>query len=258
MNARAPHSPSILQRILGRSAIFLGALLLGGCATGPRFSVDAINDPAAKNLKAYHIVSGDPSVPESDLRFQEARRYVETALQGRGYYPAPSPERAEIVVAVQVDIEGPIEKREVRAEPVYGRVGGGYRYVARTVPDGKGGTTTVTVPVYEPPRTEVVGYRDREYVVYTFEKTLRMDAVTGERATDGEAARQAWSVTVKNSDAEDDIREYLPYMAAAAIPYIGENSGKKQEIMITEKSPDFSYVTQNTQLTPAMEQPPES
>ena len=47
---------------------------------------------------------------------------------------------------------------------------------------------------------------------------------------------------VKNKDQSDDLRKYLPLMAAAAIEYLGENTDSQQEIKVKEGDESVSFV----------------
>ena len=55
-------------------------------------------------------------------------------------------------------------------------------------------------------------------------------------------ATQIWRVDIRYSDENSDLKRYLPIMAAAAIPYIGEKTDGLEEIVIKENDPAVSFI----------------
>ena len=106
--------------------------------------------------------------------------------------------------------------------------------------DGK--PRMITTTIYVPPRREMIGMDERMVPVTTYEKFLRLTARDTEEEDASEGSVQVWSIYVKSKDESDDLRKYLPLMAAAAIPYVGENTESQQVIKVKASDADVSFV----------------
>src|SRR5882672_4982676 len=158
-----PSTSRQLQALLAAAAL----LLWSGCATSYNVKVDAISKPdkektvataSTKELLSYLIRNKNPAVDEESLRYKEAAEYVKTALSAKGLYEAPNPQSADMIVEVDFGIDSPRTRMETSSVPIYAQVGGGVRYEQVSVAGNNGVSSTRTVPVFDPPRTELVGY----------------------------------------------------------------------------------------------------
>ena len=228
-----------IQRII---LIFITAIFLGGCASTYSFKVDAINNPEASEHQSYKIVSSNPEVNEEDLQFKEVAEYVKTTLSGKGLYEAPDIESADMIVDISYGIGEPQVDFKTYSTPVYAMVGGGYRTVSRPVvgPDGK--PRMVTTTIYIPPRKEIIGMEEQIIPITTYEKFLRMTSRENQDADESEGPVQVWSIYVKNKDESDDLRKYLPLMAAASVDYVGENTEQQQEVKIKDTDESVAFI----------------
>lgn len=196
----------------------LGLLLfMSGCAQTYRFKVDALAAPVAGETRTFAIETPRGGEGGSQLRYREAADYVERALIARGWQEAEA-DAANLLVQLEASVSNPLTETEVRSEPVYFETWGRSRYIRTPVfnEDGKV-VRYVGSYVWSPPRTYFAGYNDyaRNYTVY--EKTLTITAVTQE-------GEEAWTVTVATIDESSDLRSYIPLLAAAALPYVGETT----------------------------------
>jgi|GEM_PF-538572 len=188
-------------------------LIFGGCKqTTYTFKVDAINNQQLLgNLpESYKLVSAEINVEDQPLIFEETSDYIKTALSGKGYYEAPDPEQAEMVVAISCGVGGPqtTSFKRVR-DPVIG-------------------SSTMVEESY--------------YPVTTYEKHLRMESSDIRQLAENKRATQVWSVDIRYSDENSDLKKYIPIMAAAAIPCIGEKTNGQEEIIIKETDPAVSFI----------------
>ena len=222
----------------------LGAFLLfaGGCATRHEIKVDAISHPSPREVASYKLKTKVPPAEADSLRIQEATEFIKTALSGRGLYEAPNPDQADVVVDVDFGIESPRVRMEISSVPIYAQVGGGVRYEEVAVRDAKGNVTSRTVPVYEPPRTEMIGYRDVLTPVSIYEKYLRISASENKAVVEGRPAAEIWSVSVKSEDESKDLRKYLPILASASVDYIGKETTTEQVVRIGENDATVTFV----------------
>lgn len=209
------------------------SLLAGGCAsTSYDVKVDAITRPVPASVQSYRLKSKNPALGEENLRYKEAADFVRTALSGKGLYEAPNENAADMVVEIDYGMEAPRTKIERVSVPVYAQVGGGVRYDTVPVVDSRGNATLRTVAVYEPPRSELVGYDDMPRQVTVYEKYLRITARENKPAMEGRPPNELWSVTATAEDESKDLRKYLPIMAAATGDYIGRDTGQQAVVRV--------------------------
>lgn len=219
--------------------------LLSGCATTYKFKVDAISNPSATTGHSYRVVNMNPEGGEDDLRSQEAAEWVKTALSGKGLYEANSVDDADMIVELEYGMEEPRTKVSTISTPVYAEVPGSVRYVQVPVKNKDGTISMATVAVREPSSREYIGERESVIVQTIYEKYMRITARENnpEEETDARG-EQIWSVYVTNEDERDDLRQYLPVMASAAIDFIGENSETQQEVKLKDSDEVVTFVKQ--------------
>ena len=231
-----------IQKIHRLILIFITAIFLGGCASTYSFKVDAINNPEATEHQSYKIVSSNPEVSEEDLQFKEVAEYVKTTLSGKGLYEAPDIESADMIVDISYGIGEPQVDFKTYTTPVYAMVGGGYRTVSTPVVGSDGKVRMVTTTIYIPPRREIIGMEEKIIPITTYEKFLRMTSRENQDADESEGPVQVWSIYVKNKDESDDLRKYLPLMAAASVDYVGENTEQQQEVKIKDSDESVAFI----------------
>ena len=219
-------------------------LVITGCSSTYSFKVDAINnsDPNVKELKSYKIVSSNVQFNEEDLEFQEVSQYIKTALSGRGYYEAPAIDNADMVIDVSYGVSEPQTDFKTKTSPIYGRSSGGFKTISTPVIDRNGNVRYVNSTVFTPSRVEMIGVQEQIIPIITYEKYLRMTSRDNRDIVNKESPTQVWSIYVKNKDESEDLRKYVPLMAAAAIPYVGENTENQQEIRIKEEDDIVDFV----------------
>jgi hypothetical protein len=218
-------------------------ILFSGCTTTYNFKVDAISNPEAQAGKSYKIANVNSGGEPSDLRTQEAGKWVKTALSGKGLYEAPSLEDADMIIELDYGMEEPRTKMKTISTPIYADVGGGVRYIQVPVKDKDGNIAYTTVAVREPSRREYVGERESVIVQTVYEKYMRISARENNPDDESDSrGEQIWSVYVTNEDERDDLRAYLPVMASAAIDFIGENSETQQEVKLKDSDDVVAFV----------------
>jgi hypothetical protein len=241
----------------------LGALLalplmlaLGGCATGThQVKVDAIAKPAA-DAQSYRLKSKNPALGEENLRYREAAEMVRTALSGKGLYEAPTEDAADMIVELDYGMETPRTKVERVSVPVYAQVGGGVRYDTVPVTDARGNTSYRTVAVYDPPKTELIGYDEMPRQITIYEKYLKITARENKAGNEGRPPSELWSVQASAEDESKDLRKYLPIMASATVEYIGKDSHQQTVVKVNEKGEAVDFIRRGMSPTSAPSVPP--
>lgn len=212
--------------------------LLAGCGTKTYdFKVNAMNSPVFSGQQSYRIVSGMPGVGESDPEFQEVAEHVRTALAGRGFYESPDTLRPDMIVAVSYGTESPrVEFRSKAMNPFPDPTTGitGPRGTGGGVWSGSGasvGVGGITVGKSSSPSSSS-STSDIEPVV-VHEKFLKLSAQEQTEDYTGITRRtEIWNVEVRNEDDNPNFLEYVHLMAAAAVPYIGENSESQRMVRL--------------------------
>ena len=237
-------TPVMLSKTVWAGIACLGTMLLftAGCSSTYSFKVDAISNPESEGHESFKIVSSDPNLRVGDLEFKELSDYVKTALSGKGLYEAPDAASADMVIDLSYGMGEPMVDFKSHTAPVIAKIPGTYRRVAVPVKTTSGGTVMMSRQVYVPGRREIIDMEERMVPVTTYEKFLRLTARDSEEEDASEGSVQVWSIYVKNKDESDDLRKYLPLMAAAAIPYVGENTDSHQEIRMKGSDSDVSFV----------------
>ena len=212
-------------------------LLLSGCATTYRLEVDALASPQAAAGKRFTIEEPAKAEKGSRLRYREAADYVSRALVSRGWDLVDSPRDAEVIISLAAKVSEPLNETERHWDPVYYQSWGYSRVIRTPVIDKSGNVRHVATRIYVPPRTYFAGYDyyDRNVVVYA--KTLELTA----RSPAGE---ELWTLAVKTIDESSDLRTYIPLLAAAALPYVGETTDGVVVVSLREEDEAVQYLRQ--------------
>lgn len=218
-------------------------LLAAGCTSSTyQVKVDAITKPAPAAAQSFKLKSKDPRLGEENLRYREAAEFVKTALSGKGLYEAVSEEKADMIVELDYGMDAPRTKMERVSVPVYAQVGGGVRYESVPVTDARGNTSYRTVAVYEPPRTELVGYDNMPRQITIYEKYLKITARENKAASEGRPPAELWSIHASAEDESKDLRKYLPIMASATVEYIGQDSSNQKVVKVRADGPAVDFI----------------
>ena len=251
--------PRVAQRIVPVALAVALAVSGVGCSTSTyEVKVDSISKSAnptsssgnTGELQSYKLKSKNPALGDENLRYKEAADFVKTALSAKGLYEAPTQERADMIVELDYGMDAPRTKIETVSVPVYAQAGGGVRYEQVPVIDSKGNRSMRTVAVYEPPRTELVGFDDVPRQVTIYEKYLRVTARENRPATEGRPPSEVWSVNVSAEDESKDLRKYLPILASATADYIGKDSTNQRTVKIKDPSQLTEFIRKGMNETP--------
>ena len=221
------------------------ALLLAGCNTTYEMEVDAIKNPAIQDAESYVIIPRDPEQDVNDLRYKETVNYIKTALSGKGMYEAINAAEADMVIEIDYGMEPPRREMKVVEEPVFATIQEPDSMQTVQQRDPKTGriiTYTVRVPGRR--SRELVGYQERLVAVIINEKYMELTAKENmlEAASSDIPAQEIWSVRVRNYDENDDLREYLPIMAASVADYVGEDTGSNHNVKIKDNDEVVQFI----------------
>lgn len=228
----------------GFIAAATASLLLSACASTYEMKVDALSRPKLENAGSYRIVNRNPTVDPDTLRYKEVEKAVKTALSGRGMYEAPDPEKADLIVNLDYGINPPRVTEEQRREPIYVSTPGQMRSETVQVgTDRQGNPIYTTMITQEPPRTEYAGDEEYTVPVVVYEKYLRLSARENKPAAEGKQPLEVWSIDVTSEGTSNNLRKYIPLMAAATIGYIGKDTSGEKKVKLTDgKEGDVAFV----------------
>jgi len=234
-------------RIAHHTAVVLGALLGGlgsGCnAPGHKVKIDAIaRQESPRDAQSYILKPRGAVAADDTLRTREATEFIRTALSGKGMYEAPNAERADLVIEVDYGVEAPRSKIERVTVPIYAQVGGGVRYGTVAGRDAQGNPVQRSVAVYEPPRTEIVGYDEVPRLVTVYEKYLKISARENRASSEGRPPPELWTIHASTEDESKDIRKYLPIIASATIDFVGEGASGETTVKVRADGPGVDFI----------------
>ncbi len=238
---RRDHPP--LGALASCALLITACLFSEGCANSTEVKVDSLAKPKAEEAISYKIHNANPAIAEDSLRHQEAVGFVRTALSGKGMYETADAASADLVVDVDYGIGPPQTRHETVSEPVYLTLPGQVRVERVQVGTDKNGNPIYsTVTVQEPPRTELVGYRDVVVTTVIYEKHLRLTARDNKPASEGRPPSEIWTVDVTSEGESHDLRKALPVLAAATIDYVGKDTHGQKVITLKDTDKDIAFV----------------
>lgn len=227
------------------SGIFALTLFLGGCATSHVLTVDALRDdryipPGSLEPSLYYLTSAETMDRGESLRFREAAGFVETALAARGYARTQDRMRAQVIIEMDATLSDALRQTQNFSEPIYVRRWGYSRVLRVPIVNEQGRVTGFTYTrVFEPPRTELAGWVDRQRSITVFEKALTLSAF---EARNGERGEELWTIRVAKVDESNDLRAALPHLAAGAYPFIGEQTAGKVTVRMRENDENLAFI----------------
>lgn len=211
-------------RFLMIALFFLPAI---GCATEKyTCSVNAIASTDSLPSKTYVILSGTEGVRVDDLQFMEFARYVDRALQMRGYMKVRDLRDAGYAIFLSYFIGDPQTHVSTYLIPHIGQTGIASSSSVGTLYNfgnyGVYSGTTTYQPSYG-----ISGYSTGLRTTTTYTHVMSLAAVDVNYFRTTNQIRNPWLLAVASTGPSPDLRRIFPVMIAAAQPYVGRNSGGK-------------------------------
>lgn len=224
----------------------LFTLGLGACATAMNVQVNAINDPTQSVPgKAYYMKNAQTAGGEDELFFREFSTYFEHALQAKGYQRVEDPKSADLIIHFGFGVSEGRTGIHTYTWPIYETVGGETITYTETKTDASGTKTTTKGSVSVPLRVQRVGTQveSRSYTVFTHHASLE--------ARGRKEHNLLWKAMITLVNESTDLRASMPYLAAAAAPYLGGNSGKQRTVSLERDNPAVVEMRRLIQPAPA-------
>jgi len=175
--------------------------------------VDSISDVRIKTGKRYILLPGMKGIPEGDLQFREFAEYVRRGLHKKGYTPEKNTEEIDIAIFLSYGIGDPKIIYYSSSEWVF---------------DPSVNGSVKSQPQLRP---------TKEYHRYLVLKAIDLR----EYKRNGKFV-PIWKTTVTSYGSSGDLRRVFPVLVAAALPYIGTNTGKKVNVLLTEINDNVKFI----------------
>jgi len=232
--------------------------LLTGCAHKVVVNVNAITDASNPvSGKRYYFTNTLKDAQNSDLYFQEFRRYFDYVLQKQGYEKSDTQAKADLEILFSYGVSDGNTGVYTYSWPVYETFGGETVTITEKTTNSGGSVTTTKRTVHIPAYTRQVGnsYETRSYTLYNRYANLAAFPIMKSKGVDGqEASGKAtnakspiWNVNLHSVGESNDLRAVMPYLAAASSTFIAKNSGRQQSITLDKEN---ALLIQLKQLLP--------
>jgi len=212
------------------------SLFVSACAHNVTVKVNSIvNKDLVSNAKQYFILSGMDDISADNLFFLEYRRYFDHILRKIGYQKSATLIDADIQIIFKYGLSNGRSGRYIYSTPIYNYFGGETITVTGSHAHGKRHRKVTTIHV--PPRYSRVGtsVQSRSYTYYN--RTVSLEALLIYKKTPDRKSQILWVTNIYSIGESNDLRSIMPYLAAAAEPYIANNSGEQQSITVYNNNP---------------------
>jgi hypothetical protein len=213
------------------------AAIVSGCATigQPQFhvTVDSLASPTAQQKRTYILLPGNDGVTWDDLQFQEYASYLTRVLNAQGFISAQKAEDADIAIVLSYGIGEPQARQYSYSLPVWGQTGvsSSHTYGTATAYGNSAsysGTTTYT-PTYG-----VTGYTTHIGTQTTYFRYALITGYDFKAFKETEKQVQLWRTTITSIGSSGDLRQVLPVLISASVPYLSTNTGKQVSVRLYE------------------------
>ena len=220
-----------------RTLILVCVILLSasGCASYVSVNVNSITDISAKSSgNHYVLVNHNEDADSSNLYFLEFSRYFDHVLTKQGYAKVDDPANADIKIIFQFGISDGRTGLQTYSWPIYETFGGQTYTITEKSTNNSGQTVTTQRTVYIPAQVRQVGstYETRSYTIYN-----RYANLTALPTSANGQTTPLWNINIHSVGENSDLRAIMPYLAAAASPYIAKNSGQQKTLELTADNP---------------------
>ena len=177
------------------------------------------------------------------MYFKEFSAYFDRILQEKGYQKIADLQQADIEIRFKYGISQGATSINTFSTPIYEYIGGETYTITETSTDSTGNITTRKHSIRIPTTYQQTGtaIETSSYTVYNRTASLEARIVNKENA--GLEGKVIWNTTIYSVGEISDLRQIMPYLAAAAAPYIGKNSSQQQTVILKRDDPKISGVT---------------
>lgn len=223
--------------------IILFAVLLQGCASGPKYkvSINSISSGTSVEKNTYTIYSSVKDVTTSDLQFKEYSTYVKRALNQAGFTEADNKSEAHIAIFLNYGISEPHTYNYSYSVPTYGQTGIASSNTYGTI-NSYGSTATYSGMTTYTPSYGITGSQTFIGTKTYYVRFISLDAVDIDKFKTDKSIESVWRTTITSSGSSGDLRLIFPALIAAAEPYFGKNTGKIIDVELYDDDPEILKV----------------
>jgi len=218
--------------------------LLSGCSIGPKISVNVDSIGSIQHKTKYILLSGSKNISTTDLEFKEYANYIDKALQKKGFIKT-NPKNANVAIFLRYGISKPQKHMKSYSIPIYGQTGissattygtsniNGTLHTYGNTGYYQGNIYSNSTTYYTP-KYGIKGYQNgvKEYILFT--RYYELSAVDFDYYKKTKKNKQLWKITVTSTGPSGDLRRVFPLLVAASEKYIGLNTGRKINVIISE------------------------
>lgn len=222
--------PAVLILALGTGAA-------GSLPAGPpkhEIQIEALcRDPQrCSALYSYVIRPTRPTLDERSLRHREALTHLRTALSGLGLFEAPDGVRPDMIIEFDYGL-GTLRTVYIETtEPVYEVQGGDSAHSGR-----------MTRVPEDARRAWLVGYATVKRPVQVMDKYLLVSArVNSPESSETRQPADLWRVSVRIEDSSEELRGYLPLLAAAVMDQAGSTTDGNVALTLPANSDAVAFI----------------
>jgi hypothetical protein len=209
--------------------------LLAGCLA---VTVDSYAAPGVSLALRYWVVPKDPA-KAGDLAYQEGADKVRNALRLAGITLVTDPDQhPDAILVTDFSISDPQTRTQTYTKPVVGQVASGTTTEIKINPL-TGRQEAVVVPDYS---TRIVGQTTQTSTSTVYVRRFSAEAYEA-GAAPGAPGRQLWKLSATSEGRSGDLRQTLPGLLAASIPWFGKPTGKLVSVDLRADDPRVTAVT---------------
>jgi hypothetical protein len=234
------------NKILAAVCAVLAMVFLAstGCVRSYLVHIDSISDSSVKLNKTYLIVPGNKDTGANDLQFREFAGLLVRAMAIQGYTIADVSQKPDIEVYLSYGIGEPETHTYSYSEPVWGQTGVNV-YTQTDQYTGKDNVTTTNSSTFMEPQYGVTGYTEKTGEITVYKKFIIIDAYDIKNGAPGAQLKEVWKTSIDANGKAKDLRKVFPGMLAAAVNYIGVNTGEVLSVQIAQDSPVLKAIKGN-------------
>jgi hypothetical protein len=237
-----------MKSVLKFFSIAISILAIGGCETmavrddfgnpitanNNGFTV-AVNSLGVGSPTTFDIAPLNKGVSAKDLQFLEYSRYLQRALESKGYRKTDLKDRPEILILLGYSISDGETRTSSVDVPQWGQTGTMNLGTTGTI-STIGNTSFLNAQTTSIPTYGVTGSRTVTSQYTTFTRKVQISAMALEDV------REVWQTTIASIGSSGDLRRVFPVLIAAGKDYLGSPTSRAKTIRIAEESPQVMSI----------------
>ena len=211
--------------------ILIGLMIVGCGGAQYRVKVNSIGKSLPQQ-NTYVLFAGNKDGDINSLEFKEYAKYVNTALKEKGFIETNF-EKASIAIFLSYGIGEPKESAYSYSMPTYGQTGYSSSRTTGTF-NSYGNNTSYSGTTTYTPTYGVNGSQTYLGTRVSYFRYAILDASDLNEYKKSKKQIQLWKTTITSTGSSGDLRQVFPVLIGASKKYIGNNTGKKITVNISE------------------------